>query len=132
MALEKFYLPASKTSNKENNMQNELTKPHAKAISIIDQYARALDSMSQPQRNTITQFSADQSKAQADAMRAAIRTLETADAEIAALRKDKKDALEALENLMAWQVRHVTKWHNPAYDDAARVVKAVKHNESKS
>ena len=33
------------------------------------------------------------------------------------------DLLEALEHLMSWQVKNVDRWHNNAYDNAARVVK---------
>ena len=33
------------------------------------------------------------------------------------------DLLEALEYLMSWQVKNVDRWHNAAYDNAARVVK---------
>jgi hypothetical protein len=51
--------------------------------------------------------------------------LEAKDAEIAALRQDKKDVLEALEGIMAWQVKHVDKWENSAYDEAAKVVEAM-------
>ena len=46
-------------------------------------------------------------------------------ASLAALHQDKKDVLEALEVIMDWQVKNVDKWHNSAYDKAAKVVAAV-------
>lgn len=32
---------------------------------------------------------------------------------------------EALEDLMSWQVKNVKRWHNAAYDNAARVLKKL-------
>ena len=32
---------------------------------------------------------------------------------------------EALEDLMSWQVKNVKRWHNSAYDNAARVLKKL-------
>ena len=32
------------------------------------------------------------------------------------------ELMEALQELMAWQVKNVNKWNNPSYDNAARVI----------
>lgn len=35
------------------------------------------------------------------------------------------ELVEALEDLMSWQVKNVKRWHNSAYDNAARVLKKL-------
>lgn len=33
--------------------------------------------------------------------------------------------VEAMEQLMEWQVKNVARWHNPAYDNAHRALSAI-------
>jgi hypothetical protein len=48
---------------------------HQTAIELLEHHCKALDYMSEPMRNTITQFSANENKATAIAIRATIQVL---------------------------------------------------------
>jgi len=41
-------------------------------------------------------------------------------------REQNAKLIEALDNLMEWQVKNVKKWNNRAYNEAAAVIKEVK------
>jgi hypothetical protein len=56
-----------------------ITETYKTAINFLKQKARSLDSLSEPMPNAVTQFSADEHKAQAADLRAAITRLERPD-----------------------------------------------------
>lgn len=65
---------------------------HSEAIKVLARQAQTLDGMSEPQRNTVTQFTADQNKARAVELRASVQTLQEMadkDAEIATLKHER-------------------------------------------